>query len=52
MTNFAPDDDVLQLKCDHRHIYHKECLTPWIEKPSIDRPVPQCPLCKKEIEMD
>jgi hypothetical protein len=49
MTNFESEDSVVQLKCDHRHIFHKDCLMPWIETPSIDRPVAQCPLCKKPI---
>ena len=52
MTNFEPTDDVLQLKCDHRHIFHSECLKPWIETPAIERPVPCCPLCKKEIKIE
>ena len=51
-TAFDNEDDVVQLKCDHRHIFHRDCLKPWIETPSVDRPVACCPLCKKEIEFE
>ena len=26
------DDDVIELECDERHIFHTQCLRPWLEK--------------------
>ena len=32
-VNFTEeDDDVTELECDERHIFHTECLRPWLEK--------------------
>lgn len=52
LANFQDSDDVVQLRCNHRHIFHKECLRPWIETPSALQPVAVCPLCKREIEFE
>ena len=29
-TEYAPDDLVTHLKCNDKHIFHKDCLSQWI----------------------
>ena len=43
---FAEDDKVTELECDERHIFHIQCLKPWLEK-SLS-----CPLCREAINAD
>lgn len=32
LTNFKEDDQVSELNCDERHIFHTQCLQPWLEQ--------------------
>lgn len=41
LTAFKDDDEVSELNCDERHIFHSACLQPWLERQL------RCPLCKK-----
>ena len=43
MFEFEENDQVSELKCDRRHVFHSECLQQWLK---VDK---RCPLCKKEI---
>jgi hypothetical protein len=43
LSNFKEDDEVSELNCDERHIFHTECLQRWLEQQL------RCPLCKKEV---
>ena len=40
------DDDVTELRCDERHIFHTECLRPWLEKQLT------CPICRESVGAD
>ena len=41
---FKDDDQVRELKCDPRHIFHTACLKPWLEKELI------CPMCRAPVD--
>ena len=41
---FDDEDEVTELKCDKRHIFHTKCLKPWLEKEL------SCPICRAKIE--
>jgi len=43
---FEPEDEVTELECDTRHIFHKECLLPWLEKRL------SCPTCRTDVNID
>ena len=43
-ANFGEDDEVTELECDNRHIFHTECLRPWLEK-SLS-----CPICRMKVK--
>ena len=43
LTAFKDEDQVAELNCDERHIFHTACLQPWLEQQL------RCPLCKKEV---
>ena len=45
-VNFEGEDEVAELECDKRHIFHKECLLPWLEKALT------CPTCRTEVNID
>ncbi|KAM3140841.1 hypothetical protein pb186bvf_007068 [Paramecium bursaria] len=40
---FQPDDDVLVLNCHPTHIFHWECLNPWLEIRD------SCPVCRAPV---
>ena len=44
--SFAPEDDVTELECDERHIFHTDCLRPWLEKQL------SCPICRTRVKID
>jgi len=50
LNDFKDGDDVLQLKCSKRHIFHFECLRTWIESENGRRG--QCPICRAKIQTD
>ena len=47
LKKYEENDDILELKCDHRHYFHKECLEEWV-KTNHDT----CPLCTSKIVVD
>lgn len=40
---FAESDDVTELKCDSRHIFHTDCLKSWVAKNQ------SCPVCRAQM---
>ena len=44
MLDFEKEDVIVQLKCDPKHIFHRECLEPWIQQGHNT-----CPMCRKDI---
>ena len=44
MFEFEDEDNVSELQCDRRHIFHTECLQNWLK---VDK---RCPLCKSTIK--
>jgi len=42
LADFDPDDTVRKIKCDH--IFHKDCIDPWLLKESY-----KCPACRANI---
>ena len=35
---------IVELKCDHRHIYHLDCCLLWVQKSKV------CPICRENIK--
>eukprot|EP00347_Sterkiella_histriomuscorum_P023508 403334381 len=44
LVQFEDEDVIEELNCNHRHIFHPQCLRGWFEKKK------QCPLCKMDVE--
>ena len=42
---YEPDDMVARLKCNERHMFHKDCLTLWIKHGKNS-----CPICRSPID--
>lgn len=42
-SSFELKDEVVQMPCDRRHVYHKECLFAWLEQSQ------QCPVCRTNV---
>lgn len=47
-AQFKPNDDVVQLSCNARHIYHKACLEQWVKSSHSDNTL-QCPICRTNM---
>jgi len=45
-AEFAEHDQVVELECDARHIFHADCLRPWFEKQLT------CPICRESVKTD
>ena len=43
--NYEQDDQIVQLPCDSRHIFHYECIDRWLQTRQV------CPICKAEIQI-
>ena len=43
LIDFAPEDQVAQLKCSH--VYHQECMNQWIKENA------SCPLCRDNLPL-
>ena len=46
LADFEKKSLVTSLKCDSRHIFHAECLLPWLH----EKNEPTCPTCRSPIE--
>ena len=42
---FADEENVTELKCHAKHIFHAECLKPWLENKM------SCPICREEVRV-
>lgn len=40
---FAAEDQVRTLPCDQKHIFHPQCIDPWLKRKTT------CPMCKKDL---
>jgi len=45
MQDFEIDERITPLSCDIRHFFHSDCIEHWMKEKN------QCPLCKKEINV-
>lgn len=53
MDKFADDDrELVQLKCNKGHIFHKECIEKNIAAGSVDCPLCKAPIVSDDIDMD
>ena len=43
-ADFKDDDQLSELACDDRHIFHTECIQKWLETDL------RCPICKKDVD--
>lgn len=43
LDSFEPNDDVMCLPCDPKHIFHPDCIVPWFKRKTT------CPLCKSDM---
>jgi hypothetical protein len=46
LNEFKDGDDVIQLKCSKKHIFHVDCLSEWIKS---DHNMHGCPMCRAKI---
>lgn len=46
MEDFKKDDIVLQLKCNLKHIFHRDCILDWVKVKLA------CPVCRAAIQQD
>ncbi|CDW91085.1 zinc finger protein [Stylonychia lemnae] len=44
LTKFIDNDDLLQLQCDKRHLFHRDCGSEWIKINAT------CPLCRQDFK--
>ncbi|XP_055388745.1 E3 ubiquitin-protein ligase RNF181-like [Condylostylus longicornis] len=40
---FEPKDEVIQMPCDWRHVFHNECLGSWLDQSQA------CPVCRSNV---
>lgn len=52
LQEFTPDCQVVQLKCNSRHIYHVECMKLYLENDEIPFMDKQCPLCRSRVSIN
>jgi len=46
MMEYQPNDETIQLPCDHRHFFHASCIENWLKKNN------SCPMCKVPVTME
>merc|ERR1719510_1693945 len=44
--DFEKGDKILLFPCPNKHIYHKDCITPWLKLHN------SCPVCRHELKTD
>jgi len=44
LNSFTDEDQVVELKCDKKHIFHEQCIKDWLKRKL------ECPLCKEEVK--
>lgn len=49
-TEFVESDEVSELKCDERHIFHTDCIKQWMQSDAENNL--KCPICKREVNVD
>mmetsp|Transcript_4457 Transcript_4457/g.6601 ORF Transcript_4457/g.6601 Transcript_4457/m.6601 type:complete len:109 (-) Transcript_4457:24-350(-) len=45
LQEYSEDDELTNLKCDPRHVFHSECINRWIQEGHDD-----CPFCRSPID--
>ena len=43
---FRSNDEVCELKCNKKHIFHTTCITDWLKKRL------SCPLCRQNVDIE
>ena len=52
LADFVAQDDIVQLRCSDRHIFHVDCLLGWLETLEKNKAEEKsCPLCREKIEV-
>ena len=46
--NFNESDDVTQLSCDERHVFHQRCLESWMNSDTSQNTL-KCPICRNSV---
>ena len=46
LSEFEPNEEVIKLPCNAKHIFHERCVKTWLEQNN------SCPLCKAPITME
>jgi hypothetical protein len=41
--SFVPDEEIMLLPCDKKHVFHKFCISGWFKVS------PTCPMCRKNF---
>tara|TARA_B100000963_G_C22535952_1_gene629805 strand:+ start:413 stop:946 length:534 start_codon:yes stop_codon:yes gene_type:complete len=47
---FENEDRVVKFNC--QHIFHRECIQPWLVRQLDNNTKPFCPMCKNELEIE
>ena len=43
LSRFKAAEEVCQFRCHESHLFHKECILPWLIKKN------ECPICKQKV---
>lgn len=52
LDEFVNDHEIVVLKCHKNHVFHRECLTKFLNNVSNNIGNPKCPLCQQAIEFN
>jgi hypothetical protein len=50
LKDFNAEEEVLQLDCHKKHVFHHGCLGPWLKEEWITQHTRTCPICRKPIK--